>query len=155
MLLSLRSHGWTRHLPEKNKLWARPDKFTFILPGFNVRPTEIQCAVGIEQLKKLPGFVAQRRENAARFPLRTQREIGQSSWYGFAVFEDDMARVAGRYETRPVVTGNFLRQPVIGHYKYAVHGQLRNADWLHDRACMIGNAGVPLDWSDLRDRIAA
>jgi CDP-6-deoxy-D-xylo-4-hexulose-3-dehydrase len=155
MLLSLRSHGWTRHLPEKNRLWAKPDKFTFILPGYNVRPTEIQAAIGLEQLKKLPGFIHQRRENASRFPLATQREIGQSSWYGFAVFEDDMSRVAGRYETRPVVTGNFLRQPTISHYDYEVWGKPKNADWLHDRACMIGNNHLVADWSDLTERAAA
>lgn len=155
MLLSLRSHGWTRQLPDKNRLWAKPDKFTFILPGYNVRPTELQAAIGIEQLKKLPRFIVQRRENASRFPLRTQKEIGQSSWYGFAVFEDDMARVIGRYETRPVVTGNFLRQPVISHYDYEVWGKPRNADWLHDRALMIGNSHEAIDWSDLEEEQAA
>ncbi len=154
-LLSLRSHGWTRHLPAKNKLWAKPDKFTFILPGYNVRPTELQAAIGIEQLKKLPGFIAQRRENAARFPLRTQLEVGESSWYGFAVFEDDMARVEGLYETRPVVTGNFLRQPVISHYDYEVFGRMKNADYVTDRAVMIGNSHEVIDWSDLTERAAA
>ncbi len=154
-LLSLRSHGWTRHLPEKNKLWAKPDKFSFILPGYNVRPTEMQSAIGIEQLKKLPAFIEQRRENAARFPLRTQKEIGRSSWYGFAVFEDDMNRVVGKYEMRPVVTGNFLRQPAITHYDYEVWGKLHNADWLHDRAVMIGNSHEVIDWSDLSERAAA
>lgn len=154
VLLALRSHGWTRHLPEKNRLWAKPDKFTFILPGYNVRPTEMQGAIGLAQLQKLPAFIVQRRENARTFPLRTQREIGQSSWYGFAVFEEDMALVAG-YETRPVVTGNFLRQPVISHYNFEVWGKLRNADWLHDRAVMIGNSHLPADWSDLQQREAA
>ena len=156
MLLSLRSHGWTRHLPDKNRLWAKPDKFTFILPGYNVRPTELQAAIGIEQLKKLPGFIAQRREHARRVPVRTQKEIGQSSWYGFAVFEEDMSRVMGKYETRPVVTGNFLRQPTISHYDYEVWNKPRNADWVHDRALMIGNSHEVIDWSDLADeRVAA
>lgn len=155
MLLSLRSHGWTRHLPERNRLFAKPGQFNFILPGYNVRPTEIQAAIGIEQLKKLPAFIEARRANAACFPLRTQKEIGRSSWYGFAVFEEDMARVIGRYETRPVVTGNFLRQPTMSHYDFEVWGKLRNADWLHDRAVMIGNSHLPADWSDLEERAAA
>lgn len=146
MLLSLRSHGWTRHLPEKNKLNAVPDKFSFILPGYNVRPTEMQCAIGLEQLKKLPAFIEQRRDNAKRFPYQTQREIGRSSWFGFVVYDDDAKELAKKYEHRPVVTGNFLRQPVIKWYDHEVSGDLRNADYIHDHAIMIGNSHQRIEW---------
>jgi CDP-6-deoxy-D-xylo-4-hexulose-3-dehydrase len=146
MLLALRSHGWTRHLPENNLLGAKVDKFHFIMPGYNVRPTEIQCAIGREQLKKLPDFVAQRRENASRFPYRTQKEVGESSWFGFAVFGEDVPKVVGRYESRPIVTGNFLRQPVIGHYDHEVFGVLPNADYITDSGAMIGNSHERIDW---------
>lgn len=145
MLLALRSHGWTRHLPQNNRLNAKVDKFHFILPGYNVRPTEIQCAIGREQLKKLPAFIEQRRENARRFPYKTQKEIGESSWFGFAVFEEDVSKVT-EYESRPVVTGNFLRQPVIKHYDYVVHGVTPNADYIHDNAIMIGNSHERIEW---------
>ena len=62
LLLSLRSHGWTRHLPKENKLCVKSDfsfdeSFRFILPGYNVRPIEMMGAIGIEQLKKLPDFL--------------------------------------------------------------------------------------------------
>jgi len=146
MLLALRSHGWTRHLPEGNRLGAKVDKFHFILPGYNVRPTEIQCAIGREQLKKLPSFVAQRRENASRFPYKTQKEVGESSWFGFAVFDDNVQKVTGQYESRPIVTGNFLRQPVIGHYDYEVFGVLPNADYVTDNGAMIGNSHERIEW---------
>lgn len=146
MLLSLRSHGWTRHLPEDNLLGYPPEKFTFILPGYNVRPTEMQAAIGIEQLKKLPGFIEQRRENARRFPYRTQKEIGESSWFGFAVFEDDIPKVIDKHESRPVVTGNFLRQPVIRHFKCELFGDTKNADYIHDHAVMIGNSHRRIEW---------
>jgi CDP-4-dehydro-6-deoxyglucose reductase, E1 len=146
MLLSLRSHGWTRHLPRDNVFDVEPEKFSFILPGYNVRPTEIQCAVGIEQLKKLNGFVNQRRENADRFPWKKQREIGQSSWFGFVVYDDDVYPACERYESRPVVTGNFLRQKVIEHYNYEVHGKMTNADYIHDHCRMIGNSHERIDW---------
>ena len=53
---------------------------------------------------------------------------GESSWFGFAVFGEDRAKVVGKYETRPIVTGNFLRQPVIKYYDYEVFGEMRNAD---------------------------
>jgi len=146
MLLSLRSHGWTRHLPSDNKLGVLPEQFSFILPGYNVRPTELQCAIGIEQLKKLDKFIEQRRDNAHRFPCRTQKQVGLSSWFGFAVFGDeDRARFA-EYETRPVVTGNFLRQPVISHYDYLVYGPMTNADFVHDHAIMVGNSHERIEW---------
>ncbi len=62
LLLSLRSYGWTRHLPKENKLCVKLDfsfdeSFRFILPGYNVRPIEMMGAIGIEQLKKLPDFL--------------------------------------------------------------------------------------------------
>jgi CDP-6-deoxy-D-xylo-4-hexulose-3-dehydrase len=146
VLLSIRSHGWTRHLPEKNVFGVKPEKFSFIFPGYNVRPTEMQCAIGYEQLKKLPGMIAQRRENASRFPYRTQVETGKSSWFGFTVFDDDVKSVIGKYEHRPVVTGNFLRQPAITHYKVEVVGDMRNADYIHDHAVMVGNSHLRIDW---------
>src|SRR5512139_361617 len=146
MLLALRSHGWTRHLPEDNKLKAKVDKFHFILPGYNVRPTEIQCAIGREQLKKLDKFVEQRRDNARRCPFSKQKEIGKSSWFGIYVFGEDVKKVVGKYEHRPVVTGNFMRQPVIKHYNYEAYGIFPNADFIHDNAVMIGNSHERIDW---------
>ncbi len=146
MLLSLRSHGWTRHLGADNKLGAKVDKFHFILPGYNVRPTEMQCAIGLEQLKKLPAFIEQRRENAERMPHKMQREVGKSSWFGFAMFGDVRDQYK-QYESRPVVTGNFLRQPVISHYDHEVYGQLCNADYIHDYGMMIGNSHERIEWT--------
>ena len=148
MLLSLRSHGWTRHLPEKNVFGVRPGKFDFILPGFNVRPLEIQAAIGLEQLKKLEGLINARRENAKSFPLKTQREIGKSSWFGFAVFGADVERAERVCETRPVVTGNFLRSPSLKYYDYEAC-ETPNADYIHEEACFIGNSHERIDWSFL------
>lgn len=149
-LLCLRSHGWTRHLPERNVFGVRPGMFDFILPGYNVRPTEVQGAIGVEQMKKLPAIVAARRENALRFPLPKQKEVGESSWYGFAVMSDDIGALRARLDRagvphRPVVTGNFARQPVIKHFDCEVP-PLPNADYVHDNGLMINNGGYPIDW---------
>ena len=145
MLLSLRSHGWTRHLPEENVFHVKPGQFDFIFPGYNLRPTEIQSAIGIEQLKKLPRFIEERRRNAASFPLKTQREIGKSSWFGFAVFDDDIELVKD-CEIRPVVSGNFTRSPSIHWYNHEIWMELKNADYVHDHARFIGNHHYPIDW---------
>jgi CDP-6-deoxy-D-xylo-4-hexulose-3-dehydrase len=149
MLLCLRSHGWTRNLPDDNVHKVKPGKFDFIYPGYNVRPTEMQAALGLVQLQKLPAFIEQRRENASRFPLKTQKEIGKSSWYGFAVFDSDVRKVDVSCETRPVVAGNFVRSPSIKYYDHEIVGTLKNADYIHDNACFIGNHATKIDWSFL------
>lgn len=148
-MLCIRSHGWTRHLPEKNVFGVKPGKFDFLMPGYNVRPTEIQCAIGLKQLEKIDRIIEGRRENAERFPLKTQKEIGKSSWFGFTVFGEDVAKVAKVAETRPVVTGNFLRSPSIKHYKHEIFGMTHNADFIHDHACFIGNSHQRIDWNEL------
>lgn len=146
MLLSLRSHGWTRHLKPDNSLGAKVDKFHFIYPGYNVRPTEMQCAIGLEQLKKLPRFIEQRRDNAERMPHKFQKEVGKSSWFGFAIF-GDARKHYDQYESRPVVTGNFLRQPAIKYYDHKVWGQMPHADFIHDHGMMIGNSHQRIEWA--------
>lgn len=149
-MLCLRSHGWDRHLPENNVFGVNPGKFNFLFPGYNLRPTEMQSAIGLRQLEKLEGIIRSRRENASRFPLKTQKETGKSSWFGFTVYDEDVARVSKVCETRPVVTGNFLRSPSIKHYKYEVFGETPNADYIHDKACFIGNSHEKTDWNFLK-----
>ena len=65
-MLSIRAHGWTRDLPESNSLIKKSsddfqEMFNFIVPGYNLRPMEISGAIGIEQLKKLPNLIDQRK----------------------------------------------------------------------------------------------
>jgi hypothetical protein len=49
------------------------------------------------------------------------------------------------------VTGNFLRQPVISHYRYEVHNGTENADYIHDHALMIGNSHERIEWESLNE----
>jgi CDP-6-deoxy-D-xylo-4-hexulose-3-dehydrase len=79
--------------------------------------------------------------------------LGNSSWFAFAiVFEDtkkrgmvaETLRAAG-VECRPIVTGNFIRQPVLNFLNYEVSGSLAVADKLHDCGMYIGNHPLPLD----------
>ena len=98
-MLSIRAHGWTRNLPAESKLYSKMDdefyeSFNFLMPGYNLRPLEIEAAIGIEQLKKLGRFIEQRRKNATTFKemmarysddFQIQKEVGKSSWFGFAI----------------------------------------------------------------------
>lgn len=168
-MLSLRAHGWTRELPADNLIHPKSgdpfdDLFRFVLPGYNVRPLELSGALGIEQLAKLPGLVAGRRANAADFVarfagipgIRLQRTApgADSSWFGFSMVLGE--GLAGRrrelvtrltdagVEVRPVVAGNFARNPVIPKIGARVVGELPAADAVHDDGLFVGNHHYPI-----------
>jgi len=69
ILLSIRSHGWTRHLQNINDSEYKKFKnsFDFIYPGYNFRPMEISGAIGLIQLKKANSIIKTRRNNAKYF----------------------------------------------------------------------------------------
>ena len=146
LLTSLRSHGWTRHLPADNVLGATVGPFNFIMPGYNVRPMEVQAAIGRVQLGKLDAIVAQRRANAEAFPYLAQREVGESSWFGFAV--DRTPPIEAACETRPVVAGNILRTPLARYYEQVTAPPVCPvADRVMDTQCYVGNHATPIDWA--------
>ena len=162
IMLSIRSHGWTRHLPQENTLCKKSDNafeesFRFILPGYNVRPVEMMGAIGIEQLKKLPEFLRYRRENAKYFQklfgdddrFIIQKEIGSSSWFGFSFLINDKSGIKredvikkltdANIDTRPIVAGNFARKEVVKWFDYEIQGNLPNADYVDKNGFFVGN----------------
>jgi len=167
-MISIRSHGWTRHLPDDSQIYKKLDdpfyeSFNFIMPGFNVRPLEIEAAIGIEQLKKLDTFIKQRRINAKLFKKRiaketcflTQEEIGVASWFGFAIIlpkemkgKRDIfidAIRASEIEVRPIVAGNFVRQKALKYLDYSISGELKNADYIHENGFFVGNHSIEME----------
>ena len=80
ILLSLRAHGWTRNLPEKNQVSGIKEKdsfsesFKFVLPGYNLRPLELSGAIGQSQIK-IPDIIKGRRANAALFQQLSGRTL--------------------------------------------------------------------------------
>lgn len=166
--VSLRAHGWTRELPDENLVHPKSgepfdDLFRFVLPGYNVRPVEMSGALGRAQLQKLPGLIAGRRQNAALFvdrfagndKVRIQRENGQSSWFGFSLLlegalagrraEVVRALSAAGIESRPIVGGNFTRNPVMKHLNAHVPDDLSAADKIHDDGLFVGNHHYPIE----------
>jgi CDP-6-deoxy-D-xylo-4-hexulose-3-dehydrase len=167
ILTSLRAHGWTRELPAENFVHHKTgdmfdDLFRFVLPGYNVRPLEMSGALGIEQLKKVPALVAGRRSNAEYFArsfegidsVRIQKETGESSWFGFSlVLEGALASrrrevvdalSAVAIESRPIVAGNFTRNPVMKYLPSVVPESLPAADKIHDDGLFVGNHHFPI-----------
>ena len=166
-MLSIRSHGWTRHLPDSSKIYKKLndpfyESFNFIMPGFNVRPLEIEAAAGIEQLKKLDAFIEQRRVNAKLFKERieketdllTQQETGKASWFGFAsILPEEKKGKRNAYiealnaadiEVRPIVAGNFARQKALQFLDYSISGELKNADYIHENGFFVGNHSIEM-----------
>ncbi len=168
-MLAIRAHGWTRQLPKKSKLHVKNENpfyesFQFILPGYNLRPLEMEAAVGMEQLKKLKGFIDIRRQNAKLFKemfsdsnrFSIQKEIGKSSWFGFAVIlKDEEKGNRDKYveilqkaniDVRPVVAGNFFKQAACKHINVSIpEDGLQNADYIHDNGFFVGNHSELLD----------
>ena len=152
MLLSLRSHGWTRHLPEDNIHKAKVGHYDFIYPGYNVRPTDLNSAIGIEQIRKLPSLLKGRRENAKSFPLK-KNEVGASSWFGFPIISERIDEIKKYFdeigvEYRPILS-HFTKSPVIKYFDYEIHDELKNADYVYENGIYIGNSHEPIDWSFL------
>jgi CDP-6-deoxy-D-xylo-4-hexulose-3-dehydrase len=168
MLVSLRAHGWTRELPAENLVHPKTgdafeDLFRFVLPGYNVRPLEMSGAVGVHQLAKVPEIVAGRRANALKFHahmrslegVRLQQEMGESSWFGFSIILE--GRLSGRrrevvqalknagIEARPIVAGNFTRNPVMRYMNAVVPESLPSADRVHVDGFFVGNHHYPID----------
>ena len=163
ILLSLRSHGWTRELPKKNYVSNLKsnnlfeESFKFVLPGYNLRPLEMSGAVGLIQLKKLPKFLKNRRSNAKLFKkvmsekkdFIIQKEIGLSSWFGFSLILSKKANLNRQhvikklidlgFEVRPIVGGNFTKNLVTNYFKKEIHEKLENAEWLNENGLYIGN----------------
>jgi CDP-4-dehydro-6-deoxyglucose reductase, E1 len=169
IMLSLRAHGWTRNLPDINCVTGKKDdnefneSFNFVLPGFNLRPLEIEGAIGAIQLDKLNSLIDERRKNAEIYKnamdnhsdIMIQAEIGESSWFGFSMIikknssltrKDFIEKLnSNGFETRPIVAGNFTRNPVLKYFNYEIPFKLKNADFLHDNGLFIGNHHFPLN----------
>lgn len=148
----LRAHGYSRDLKNAAavaKKYPNIDaRFLFVNRGFNLRPTEITAAFGIQQLPKLDGFIEGRRALAAYYNKRMARHAGllrvqkeqtghQNVQLGYSVIVEkgapftrkqfvDHLEEAG-VETRPVIAGNLAEHPAMKLIKHKVKGKLPNA----------------------------
>jgi CDP-6-deoxy-D-xylo-4-hexulose-3-dehydrase len=104
-LLQLRSHGWDRDLPidkqiELRSLWGVDEfsaLYTFYIPGFNLRSTDLQATIGIGQLDKVDGMVGKRNENFKYYKSKLSNKI----WFPTEVDNSYTASFA-----IPVITNN-------------------------------------------------
>lgn len=169
IMLSLRAHGWTRNLPQHNHVTGEKsadpfdESFKFVLPGYNLRPLEMSGAIGAEQLLKLDAIIDGRIQNGKNFQeklkdhalFRIQSEIGSSSWFGFSLVLRHTNQVNRKkvitdltelgFECRPIVAGNFVKNPVIKYFDYELHGEMVNSDVIDRQGLFVGNHHYPVN----------
>ena len=134
-------------------------KYTYSHIGYNLKLTDMQAAVGVAQLAKLPAFIEARKANfaALRSGLRDMEDIfilpeatpeSDPSWFGFPLAvrpESGFTRQqvvahleAARISTRLLFGGNLLRQPAYREIEHRKVGSLPNSDFVMDNVFWIG-----------------
>jgi CDP-6-deoxy-D-xylo-4-hexulose-3-dehydrase len=134
-------------------------KYVYSHLGYNLKPLDVQAAIGRQQLTKLDGFVAARRANHARLvaALRPYEEYlllpratphSEPSWFGLLLTVRDGAPFTKaalvcyleerQVQTRQLFGGNLLRQPAFQKVPRRVVGDLTNTDKIMNDAFFIG-----------------
>jgi len=171
-LKSMRAHGWVRDRSDKDE-WAKkfPEidpRFMFIMAGYNVRPMEIQAAIGSVQLAKLDTMLSGRDQLAHQVHSLSQKNtpwmrligaehLGQKmtkrsdrrhSWMTFPFVMDakspvNIQKVKSVFEsvgveTRPIIAGNLAKHPASKSFNIRSASSLSQCDEILSRGFMIG-----------------
>ena len=134
-------------------------KYTYSHVGYNLKVTDMQAAVGVAQLKKLPAFIEKRKRNWRRlrdglgsleefFILPEATPHSDPSWFGFLLTvrpeapftRNDLVRFLERRKigTRLLFGGNLTRQPAYRHVQYRTVGALENSDLVMNHTFWVG-----------------
>jgi len=124
-------------------------KYIYSHIGYNLKTTDFQAAVGLSQLKKLPGFKLTRNDNWMRlfqglknlseiFILPTAHPKAEPCWFGFPLTIKPAVRFSRsqlishlqskKIDTRMLFASNLLMQPAYQSISYRVQGDLKNTD---------------------------
>ena len=86
--------------------------------------------------------------------IKIQKEVGKSSWFGFSVILDGKLKNKREQilnelnnkgiETRPIISGNFLKYPVTKFLDYKIHGKIKNSKEIDKNGFFIGNNHVDI-----------
>ncbi len=134
-------------------------KYTYSHIGYNLKATDMQAALGVSQIGKLPEFIESRKKNfhhlrTALQPLEEFLVLPEAtpdadpSWFGFPIgvrktapFKRDElthALETNKIATRLLFAGNIVRQPAYESSEYRVIGDLQNTDFVMDNVFWIG-----------------
>lgn len=134
-------------------------KYTYSHIGYNLKATDIQAAIGLAQLDKLPSFLSKRRANFKYyyeqfkkyenfFVLPKWETYSDPSWFGFMLVVRKNAPFSrldivnflqeNKIETRSLFAGNLLKHPAYSDVKHRVVGTLKNSDFIMENGFWIG-----------------
>ena len=134
-------------------------KYTYSHIGYNLKLTDMQAAVGVAQLQKLPAFIEARKTNfrALYEGMRDLQEFfilpeatagSDPSWFGFPLAirpggphsRSDVVEFLERNKvaTRLLFAGNLVRQPAYSDVRYRIAATLDNADFVMNQVFWIG-----------------
>lgn len=133
-------------------------KYIYSSIGYNLKPTDLQAAVGLAQLAKVPGFIERRKKNFRRLyeGLKDLPDLilprwdprAEVSWFAFPVTvrpdapfgrKELVAHLESRkIETRMIFAGNLLRQPAYRKISRRVVGDLKNTDLVMTNTFFVG-----------------
>lgn len=158
---NLCGHRWDGQFGELPKGYDH--KYTYSHFGYNLKVTDLQAAVGVEQLKKFPSFIERRKHNWARLHaalediqdkiiLPEPAENSDPSWFGFLISvrpETGLNRnevtkyiESKNVQTRLLFSGNIIKQPcfneIRGTDSYRVVGNLENSDFVVNNTFWVG-----------------
>jgi len=164
IIKSLRAHGWSRGLKNEKKIAAAnkhlDSRFIFYNSGFNLRSTDIAASIGLNQFKDIDQFIKKRSINRDKilkiFKKKTKmmkylsfidaNNHVKASWFGIPIllskkinrnkFLNKIEKLG--VETRPIISGNFLKQPSIKKYKLNKKSNFKNSDIVNNHGFFIG-----------------
>jgi len=137
-------------------------KYVYSHFGFNLKVTDMQAAIGLAQLEKLPSFIDKRRYNYNRlleglkniedFILVKEQEYSEASWFGFMItIKNDVKFTRNelvkfleenKIQTRNLFAGNILRHPLfetlLENKDFRTSGGLKNTDKIMNDSFWIG-----------------
>ncbi|MDB2344837.1 aminotransferase class I/II-fold pyridoxal phosphate-dependent enzyme [Pelagibacteraceae bacterium] len=164
IIKSLRAHGWSRGLKNEKKIAAAnkhlDSRFIFYNSGFNLRSTDIAASIGLNQFKDIDQFIKKRSINRDKILKIFKKKIKmmkylsfidannhvKASWFGIPIL---LSKKINRnkflkkieklgVETRPIISGNFLKQPSIKKYKLNKKSNFKNSDIVNNHGFFIG-----------------
>jgi CDP-6-deoxy-D-xylo-4-hexulose-3-dehydrase len=134
-------------------------KYIYSHIGYNLKATDMQAAVGVAQLKKLPGFIEARKKNfdtiraglvdaQQHFILPEATPQSDPSWFGFPMMVPEDAPFSRKnvvefldskkIQTRQLFGGNLTRQPAYKNIRHRIIGDLKNSDRVMNQAFWVG-----------------
>jgi len=154
-LLLLRSHGLLRELPESNQKKYKDQEvdpsFTFMIPGFNMRSTELNAILGMEQIKDLDEKIAIRNKNFSTFisRLNPEKYITDFDYEGCSNFcfpiirkDDRVSEVKSKLiynniHIRPIIAGSLYEHPFMKNVNMFQYDT--NSNYIHHNGLYVGN----------------